>query len=197
MLFPTPYQWKNFNSFAKANNVVAISGGALSPSGWPSGGGHGPATRNYCMGADQILEARVLLGNGETVTANHVEHRYSFNALRGSGPGYGIVLRITLKTYPNVDVVTAHHLYLAPKANTPNNSGLLDAVTFILQSLPGLSDAGFSGYGFWSRTYPGPFIGNAASGYSHGFWTIGTNQSEGQAPEFHHTLHRRRNQLLY
>lgn len=175
------YQWENVNAYAKANNV---GGGAISPGavgGWPSGGGHGPATRNYGMGADQILETRVLLASGEVVTANHCENRDLFTAIRGGGPGYGIVLGTTVKTYPNVDVVTAHHLYLAPISSDANKSDLLDAVTIILQSLPDLSDAGYAGYGFWSSSFPGPFIGNATSGYSHGFWTIGINQSEADA----------------
>lgn len=133
------------------------------------------------MGADQILEARVLLANGNVVTANHCEHRDLFTAIRGGGPGYGIVLGTTVKAYPNIDVVTAHHLSLAPIRGTSNKSDLLDAVTILLQSLPDLSDAGFAGYGFWSSSYPGPFIGNATSGYSHGFWTIGVNQSEADA----------------
>lgn len=178
------YQWENVNAFASANNVIVVGGGAVSPGaigGWPSGGGHGPATRNYGMGADQILEARVLLASGEVITANHCEHRDLFTAIRGGGPGYGIVLGTTVKTYPNIDVVTAQHLSLAPLSNTADNSDLLDAVTIILQSLPDLSDAGYAGYGFWSSSYPGLFMGNATSGYLHGFWTIGMNQSEAES----------------
>lgn len=173
------YQWENVNAFAKANNVIVVGGGAISPGaigGWPSGGGHGPASRNYGMGADQILEARVLLASGELITANHCEHRDLFVAIRGGGPGYGIVLGTTVKAFPNVDVVTAHHLSLAPISTTVRHSGLLDAVTIILQSLPDLSDAGYAGYGFWSSSVPRPFFG-----YSHGFWTIGLNQSEADA----------------
>lgn len=178
------YQWKNVYEFANAKNAIVVGGGAISPGaigGWPSGGGHGPASRNYGMGADQILEARVLFANGNVVTANHCENRDLFTAIRGGGPGYGIVLGTTVKAYPNVDVVTAHHLSLAPRLGTSNNSDLLEAVTILLQSLPDLSDAGFAGYGFWSSCYPGSFIGNATSGYSHGFWTIGVNQSEADA----------------
>lgn len=178
------YQWKNVYAFAKANNVIVVGGGAISPGaigGWPSGGGHGPATRNYGMGADQILEARVLLADGKVVTANHCENRDLFTAIRGGGPGYGIVLGTTVKTYPNVNVVTAHHLSLAPLLRTSNSSDLLEAVAILLRSLPELSDAGFAGYGFWSSSYPGPFIGNSTSGYSHGFWAIGMDHSEAEA----------------
>lgn len=80
-----------------------------------------------------------------------------------------------------MDVVTAHHLYIAPTIATPNNSDLLDAVAILAQSYPDLSDADFAGYGCWFRNYPGVFIANATSGYSHGFWTIGKTQAEAEA----------------
>jgi FAD/FMN-containing dehydrogenase len=32
--------------------------------GYAQGGGHSPASRNYGLGADQILEAQVILANG-------------------------------------------------------------------------------------------------------------------------------------
>lgn len=184
IIIDSAYQWKNVHAFAKANNVIVVGGGAISPGaigGWPSGGGHGPATRNYCMGADQMLEAQVLLANGKVVTANHCENRDLLTSIRGGGPGYGIVLATTVKAYPDVDLVTGHHLYLAPILDISNKVDLLDAVTILLQSLPDLSDAGFAGYGFWTSSFPGPFIGNATSGYSHGLWTVGVNQSEADA----------------
>ncbi|KAI5458327.1 hypothetical protein BGZ63DRAFT_515044 [Mariannaea sp. PMI_226] len=178
------YQWRDVYKVAKANNVIAVGGGALSPGaigGWTSGGGHGPATRNYGLGADQLLEAEVMLADGTVVIANHCENTDLFRAMRGGGPGYGITLSSTLKTYPNVNVVTAHHLAIAPLEKTPLNADLLDAVTVMLQQLPGLNDAGFAGYGYWFRNLPTVFVNNATSGYSHGFWTIGKTQAEAQA----------------
>ncbi|KAI3393207.1 hypothetical protein diail_4575 [Diaporthe ilicicola] len=85
------YQWENLNVFSKANNVIVVSGGSTSPGaigGWPSGGRHGPASRNYGLGADQILEAQVLLANRKVRTANHCEHTDLFTSIRGGGPGY-------------------------------------------------------------------------------------------------------------
>ncbi|OLN95520.1 putative FAD-linked oxidoreductase-like protein 13 [Colletotrichum chlorophyti] len=178
------YQWRDVYKVAKANNVIAVGGGAVSPGaigGWPSGGGHGPATRNYGLGADQILEAEVMLADGRVVVANHCENVDLFRALRGGGPGYGIVLSTTIKAHPNVDVVTAHKLAIAPLQPTANNSDLLDAVSVLLQSYPDLSDAGYAGYAYWFRNYPGVFVANATSGYSHGFWTIGKTREEADA----------------
>lgn len=184
ILIDGAYQWEDVNAFAKANNVIVVGGGSISPGaigGWPSGGGHGPATHNYGMGADQILEAKVLLADGRVVTVDHCEHADLFTAMRGGGPGYGITLSTTVKTYPNVDIVTAHHLYIAPLVNTEDNSDLLDVIAVLMQSFPDLNDAGFAGYGFWFRNYPGTFIGNATSGYTHGIWMIGKNQSQAEA----------------
>lgn len=141
-----------------------------------SGGGHGPATRNYGLGADQILEAEVMLADGKIITVNHCENVDLFRALRGGGPGYGVTLSSTVKAHPNVDVVTVHKLAFAPLKETVENKDLLDAVSVILQSLPELSDEGYAGYGYWFREFPGPFIGEAHSGYTHGIWTIGKDK---------------------
>ncbi|KAG7286005.1 FAD-linked oxidoreductase hmp9 [Staphylotrichum longicolle] len=177
------WQWRDVYKVAEANNVIAVGGGALSPGaigGWPSGGGHGPATRNYGLGADQILEAEVMLADGKIVTANHCENTDLFRALRGGGPGYGIVLSQHIKAHPNVDVVTAHRLAIAPLQQTPENADLLDAVAVLLQHFPDLSDKGYAGYGFWFRNFPGPFVGDAHSGYTHGIWTIGKGKAEAE-----------------
>lgn len=175
------WQWRDVYKVAKASNVIVVGGGAVSPGangGWPSGGGHGPATRNYGLGADQILEAEVMLANGRVVTANHCENTDLFRALRGGGPGFGIVLSTKVKAYPNVDVVTVHKLAMAPLEETAQNKDLLDAVAVLLQSYPDLNDAGYAGYAFWFRNFKTVFIGNATSGYSHGFWTIGKTKDE-------------------
>jgi FAD binding domain-containing protein/berberine-like enzyme len=177
------WQWRDVYKVAKANNVIAVGGGAVSPGaigGWPSGGGHGPATRNYGLGADQILEAEIMLADGTIVTANHCEKTDLFRAIRGGGPGYGIVLSQHVKAHPNVDVVASHRLAVAPLEQTPENADLLDAVSEILQHLPALNEDGYAGYGFWFRNLPVPFIGEARSGYSHGFWTIGKGKVEAE-----------------
>ncbi|OAQ59192.1 alcohol oxidase [Pochonia chlamydosporia 170] len=178
------WQWRDVYKVAKKNNVIVVGGGSISPGatgGWPSGGGHGPASRNYGLGADQILEAEVMLADGRIVIANHCSNADLFKALRGGGPGYGIVLGTTVKAHPNVDVVTAHRLAIAPLHQTPNNSDLLDAVALLVQAYPQLNDKGYSGYAFWFRNFPVIFIGGQKSGYTHGIWTIGKGRKEAEA----------------
>lgn len=177
------YQWRDVNKVAKENNVIAVGGGAVSPGaigGWASGGGHGPASRNYGFGADQILEAEVMLADGRVVTANACENSDLYRAMRGGGPGYAVTLSSTIKAHPNVDVITTHQLAIAPLEKTELNKDLLDAVATLLQHLPDLNDAGFAGYGYWFRNFATVFVGNATSGYTHGFWTIGKGKEEAQ-----------------
>lgn len=70
---------------------------------------------------------------------------------------------------------------MAPLHQTANNSDLLDAVAVMMQSYPGLNDAGYAGYAYWFRNFPTVFVANATSGYSHGFWTIGKTKEEADA----------------
>ncbi|KAK9422799.1 putative FAD-linked oxidoreductase-like protein 13 [Seiridium unicorne] len=170
------WQWKDVHPVAQANNVIVVGGGSISPGaigGWPSGGGHGPATRNYGLGADQILEAEIMLASGEVVLLNHCENVDLFRAIRGGGPGYGVVLKTVVKAYPNVDVVTAQHVAISPLAPTASNgSDVLDAVVVLLQLYADLNDAGYAGYSYWFRTSPTSFM------YTHGFWTIGKTEDQ-------------------
>lgn len=178
------WQWRDVHEVAKKNNVIVVSGGSISvgaTGGWPSGGGHGPASRNYGLGADQILEAEVMLADGRIVIANHCQYTDLFRALRGGGPGYGVVLGTTIKAHPNVDVITAHRLTIAPYQKTEKNTDLLDAVAVLLQSFPDLNEGGYGGYGYWYRNLRRFLVNNATSGYAHGIWAIGKPKDEAEA----------------
>ncbi|KJZ71363.1 hypothetical protein HIM_09246 [Hirsutella minnesotensis 3608] len=167
------YQWGDVHKVAKGNGVIVVGGGSSSPGatgGWLSGGGHGPASRNYGLGADQLLEAQVMLANGTVVTADRCRHTDLFRALRGGGPGYGIVLSTKIKAHPNVDVVTSHGLTVTPRDKDADNGRYLDAVSTMMQSHPGLVDSGFAGYVVW---FP--------RRYNHSLWTIGKSRAEADA----------------
>ncbi|OGM43517.1 hypothetical protein ABOM_008058 [Aspergillus bombycis] len=92
---------------AAHQNGLTITGGTC-PSvgvagGWFPGGGHGPLSSMYGLGADTTLEFEVATADGTVVTATpDNEHSDLYWALSGGGPGnYGVVLSITAKAWPD------------------------------------------------------------------------------------------------
>ena len=71
--------------------------------GYIQGGGHGPLSGIYGMGADNVLSFDAITAEGEFVTANAKENPDLFWALKGGGPGsFAVVTSITVKTFPEV-----------------------------------------------------------------------------------------------
>lgn len=123
--------------------------------GWMQGGGHGPAAHDHGLGADQVLEARVVLASGELVNASPCENPGLLFAIRGGGPStYGVVISTVIKAHPT-DRVAAQQLSLVPKS-PKDIATFFDAVQFFYASYPDLSDAGWSGYGSWEIVSPFP-----------------------------------------
>ncbi|KAH6949764.1 hypothetical protein BKA56DRAFT_506587, partial [Ilyonectria sp. MPI-CAGE-AT-0026] len=84
------YMWHKVYAAAKEYNVVVVGGGSptvSSTGGWMQGGGHGPASHTFGLGADQVLEAEVVLANGTLVTANACQNQDLYFAIRGGGAG--------------------------------------------------------------------------------------------------------------
>jgi FAD/FMN-containing dehydrogenase len=178
------YQWRDVAKVARKNNVWVATGGTPSVGaigGWSQGGGHGPATNAVGWGVDQILEAEVLLADGRIVTANACENSDLYRSLRGGGPGYGIVLSMFVKAHANVNNITAHRLTIVPGALDTNKSEMIDAITDLVQQVPGLVDGGLGGYASWWKDFPTAVIGNSTSGYSHGIYAIGQNETATRA----------------
>jgi FAD/FMN-containing dehydrogenase len=65
--------------------------GCVSYSGPPLGGGHGLLQGRYGLAADQVVSARVVLGDGEVVEVSEEENADLFWALRGAGHNFGVV----------------------------------------------------------------------------------------------------------
>ena len=143
------------------------------------GGGHGPASHQYGLGADQVLEATVVLANGSIVTASPCKHPDLFFAIRGGGGGtYGVVVSSKIKAHPNNNVV-AQHVAIAPL--TANNSALFDAIATIWGAFPDLNDAGYAGYGQWAVDFPVPLFANVTTGFVHGIYVFGKSLQDAQA----------------
>jgi hypothetical protein len=147
--------------------------------GWTQGGGHSPASRDHGLGADQLLEAQVVLATGEIVTANACENSDLYFALRGGGGGtYGVVVSGTVKVYPSTPVV-AQTLAIAPltDANIPE---FMDALAVIYSSYPDLNDGGYSGYGSWSVQSYASVFGDFTTGLQHAIAVFNQSLSSAQ-----------------
>lgn len=67
--------------------------------GWATGGGYGSMQGTHGFGVDQIVGARIVLGNGVTVDTN--EDEKLLWALRGAGTGgFGVVTELRVKAFP-------------------------------------------------------------------------------------------------
>jgi FAD/FMN-containing dehydrogenase len=74
--------------------TVGVAGGFL------QGGGFGSFSKKYGTGAGSLLEAEVVLANGQVVIANDYQNSDLFWALKGGGGGtFGVVTRVTLQTH--------------------------------------------------------------------------------------------------
>ncbi|KAH6615256.1 hypothetical protein C7974DRAFT_61788 [Boeremia exigua] len=94
------------HAFAQSPKQVIV-GGECPTVGWGGGyvqgGGHGPLSGIYGMGADNVLSFDAITAEGKFVTANAKENSDLYWALKGGGPGtFAVVTSITVKTFPEV-----------------------------------------------------------------------------------------------
>ncbi|KAK4541696.1 hypothetical protein LTR36_007405 [Oleoguttula mirabilis] len=132
-------------------------------------------------GADQVLQARVVLANGSLVTASPTENTAAlFFAIRGGGPGtYGVVVETTVKAWPTVSVV-AQTLAFAP-LTTDDLPAFMAALVDLYQAFPSLAKAGWSGYGTWSTASAVPVFSNFLVAYAHTIANFGSTLNASQS----------------
>ena len=72
---------------AADRNVTVLTGSdqTVGIGGWLAGGGHGPMTSRFGMGADQVVEMEVVTAKGDLLTITHDSHPDLFWAMRGVG----------------------------------------------------------------------------------------------------------------
>lgn len=72
-------------SAAAANNATVLTGSDMTVGigGWLAGGGHGPITSRFGMGADQVVEMEVVTPQGALLTINKDSYSDLFWAMRG------------------------------------------------------------------------------------------------------------------
>lgn len=67
--------------------------------GWSLSGGHGPFAPSKGIGSDNIVEADIVLANGELKTVNKDQNAELWKALRGGGGGWGVLTSLTLRAH--------------------------------------------------------------------------------------------------
>jgi FAD binding domain/Berberine and berberine like len=99
-----------FSGGALASDVVALAeaaelkvvtgySGAVGMAGLLLGGGYGPLATRLGLAADSLLEAQVVLEDGQLVTANETDHADLFWALRGGGGNFGVVTSMRIRAH--------------------------------------------------------------------------------------------------
>lgn len=90
--------------------AVAVEGGryvqgggclTVGVAGFVQGGGFGSLSKTFGTGAGNLLEAEIVTADGQIRIVNAWRDSDLFHALRGGGGGtFGVVTRLTLRTYP-------------------------------------------------------------------------------------------------
>ncbi|CAI7650617.1 unnamed protein product [Penicillium viridicatum] len=128
-------------------NLTAVAGTStdVGVAGWATGGGHGVLTGVYGMGADNIIEATVVTPNGDLVTANECQNNDLFWAIRGGGGGtFGVILSLTVNTYPMPSLSTAT---VSMSARNGTSAKIWwRVIASIHKEMVKLQDAGVMGY---------------------------------------------------
>ncbi|KAF2137409.1 uncharacterized protein K452DRAFT_353552 [Aplosporella prunicola CBS 121167] len=134
---------------AAAAHGAAMTGGTNSDVGilgWATGGGHGFFTSEHGMGADNIIQAKLVTPTGKLITTNACQNTDVFWALRGGGGGtFGVVLEATLKAYPAPKRTDFAALGITQKNGT-STEDYYRAVARLFSQLPALKEKGFQGY---------------------------------------------------
>ncbi|KAJ5329600.1 hypothetical protein N7452_009990, partial [Penicillium brevicompactum] len=146
---------QGFEAYEAAENAeVQVVGGECPTvglaGGYSQGGGHSALSSRYGLGADQVLEWKVVDGQGNLITATR-DNKYSdlYWALSGGGGGtYGVVVSMTSKAHPGTPV---SGLNLTFTNSQISQDTFYEAVAKFHTRLPALVDAGAMSIWFYTN----------------------------------------------
>ncbi|KAJ4383141.1 hypothetical protein N0V85_008475 [Neurospora sp. IMI 360204] len=102
--------------------TVGISGG------YTQGGGHSALSTSFGLSADNTLEWEVVTADGRFVTASRTQNPDLYWALSGGGGGnYGVVISMTIKTFPDAKVGGATLSFYSAENPTDKFYAAIDA----------------------------------------------------------------------
>jgi hypothetical protein len=104
--------------------------------GYTQGGGHSALSTSFGLSADNTLEFEVVTAAGELLTVSRTQNTDLYWALSGGGPGnYGVVVSITVKTFPDAHIGGATLSFYANDNPTETFYGAIDAFHATLPSM--------------------------------------------------------------
>lgn len=133
---------------AVAMHGMAIVTGA-NPSvgliGWLTGGGHGPLSTRYGMGADNLLEATVVTPDGKVVLTNPCRNEDLFFAIRGGGGStFGVITEVVVRTFPSPSTIA--HTFQVRSKSSSTEAEFYDFLGFLHSKMQMLKENGMQGY---------------------------------------------------
>ncbi|TID22399.1 FAD-binding domain-containing protein [Venturia nashicola] len=140
-------QWRELYKAAYDKSKIVVGGASSTvgaAGGWPLGGGHGPMSNKYGLGADNILEAEIITPTGQLIIANSNSNPDLYWALRGGGGAtFGIVTKLTYKTHP---FVTQNALRITITPGSTGQVGYVRGMAYLMSLMPQFADFGMTGY---------------------------------------------------
>ncbi|KAF9975821.1 hypothetical protein BGZ73_000362 [Actinomortierella ambigua] len=153
IMFEAGVQWiEAYEEVAKYNRIVV--GGMAATVGTSGGyclsGGHSIFSPHHGLCVDNVLQYKVVTADGELRVANAYQNQDLFWALRGGGPGFGIVVEAVYRTHP-----APKHLNFAVVIIGSSDTSLMDeVVSSYYERVPKwVNSDGWSGYATISAEY--------------------------------------------
>ena len=128
--------------------VGAAHGSVSVAGGWAQAGGHAWLSMEYGLGADNMLEYKVVTADGNVTVANEVSNPDLFWAMRGGGAGtWGVVVEATMKAYPSPKILS-YNFWMNTTEYTDRKS-IVAPATYMHTQFPKMAaEGGFQGYLF-------------------------------------------------
>ncbi|KAH8682945.1 hypothetical protein BGZ60DRAFT_368557 [Tricladium varicosporioides] len=149
---------------ANAQGLVVVGGECPTvgiAGGYTQGGGHSALSTMFGLAADQTLSFEVVTACGKLVNASRTENADLYWALSGGGGGnYGIVVSMTVKTYPDA-MVSGAGLQFAAAYTTADK--FYEAIDKFHTLLPAMVDNGTMVVSYFTDTF---FIINPMTAYN-------------------------------
>jgi FAD/FMN-containing dehydrogenase len=93
--------WADVDKAAEEHGLAVVGGtvNTTGVGGLTLGGGYGYLVGQYGLVIDNLLEVKLVLADGKTVTASRHKNSQLFWAIRGAGASFGAVLSFTFQAY--------------------------------------------------------------------------------------------------